>query len=731
MSKYLLSLIILLLFSVSACFADWEHSNQLKIGNFKAFAKANNGILAVSYGKGVYLTTNDGQDWIEKNNGLFDVYANTVASIGNNLFLGTWDAGVFISKDGGESWELSNKGMSKFDVTSFLTIGNKIFASSRDGVIYMSEDVGLNWISKSNGIPNYAKILNLKNIDNKISACTDVGLFQSSDYGETWQIENTFKAFSSVTSILQDGNDLFVGTNKGIFHSSDLGINWTEKKIGLTNFNITSISESNKVILISTFGGGVFKSTNNGDKWLPVNLSLKDSLINSIEIIDNYVFATTFKNGVFKASTREFGISKNGDNWRPTGQAILNKYGIKSIRKFIVTDSLLIIGTDQGVFVSKDDGYSWIERNNASKLKGVIDLAYSNKNLIVSKRDENGYNYEMLISTNYGENWANNKVGFPTNPEVITIAIDQNNTTINQDYLFVYALNLSVVSIAGIYRSNNNGINWERKVLNLPFGNGDINLVKQVREIKLDNGIVYACFGESGLFTSSNLGDSWYEKNNGLVNQRDKNTNSISFFKDKLFLHTYNGVFFSKSNVNISFTPYSIPSVTKINCLEETSNSLLIAGTSDGIFYTDSLMKDWYPNNSGLNLSKLSAGLLVVKDKYIYAQTDDGIYKADLKSFTLPTSIEEETTVYNTNNNISISPNPSSNTINIVRNNMYFDVNIQVKYVITSMNGEKVLEFENTDESFEIRTNKLSNGVYIITANQGNKSQCNSFVISK
>lgn len=723
MSKYLLSLIILLLFSVSACFADWDHSNQLKIGNFKAFTKANNGILAVSYGKGVYLTTNDGQDWIEKNNGLFDVYVNTVASIGNNLFLGTWDSGVFISKDGGESWELGNKGMSKFDVTSFLAIGNKIFASSRDGVIYMSEDDGLNWQSKSNGIPNYAKIINLKIIDNKISACTDVGLFQSSDFGETWQIENTFKVFTNVTSILRDGNDLFVGTNKGIFQSSDLGINWTEKKIGLTNFNITSISESNKVILISTFGGGVFKSTNNGDKWLPVNLSLKDSLINSIEIINNYVFAATLKNGVFKASTREFGISNKGDNWRPTGQSILNKYGIKSIRKFIVTDSLLIIGTDQGVFVSKDDGYSWIDKNNTSNLKGVIDLAYSNNNLIVSKRDESGFNgkSEMLISTNYGNTWTNSKVGYSDNPEVVSL-------TINQSHLFVFARRFD---LTGIYRSINNGLTWERKVLNLPITDNNNNFVKQVNSIKINNGIVYACFAEKGLFASSNMGDSWYEKNNGLVNLYDKNTYSISFFKDKLFLHTYDGIFFSKSNVNISFTPYSIPNVTKINCLEETSNSLLIAGTNDGIFYTDSLMKDWYPMNLGLNPSKLSTGLIVTKDNYVYAQTNDGIYKADLKSFTMPTSIEKETIDYETNYKFSISPNPASNTIKIVRNNEYFVSNGKVKYVITSINGEEVLEFENSGESFEISISNLTSGTFYITATQGNKSQINSFVVTR
>jgi hypothetical protein len=84
------------------------------------FAGTNNG--------GVYMTNNNGANWILVNNGIPTQYISSLISSGVNLFAGT-AAGAYFSANNGTSWISKNQGISSTDSITALTIsGNYIFA---------------------------------------------------------------------------------------------------------------------------------------------------------------------------------------------------------------------------------------------------------------------------------------------------------------------------------------------------------------------------------------------------------------------------------------------------------------------------------------------------------------------------------------------------------------------------------------------------------------------------
>ena len=71
-----------------------------------------------------------------------DIWALTIN--GENIFAGTFDDGIFLSTDNGLNWTEVNNGLDGKEVRSFAISGNKIFAGTRSG-LFTSSDNGANW----------------------------------------------------------------------------------------------------------------------------------------------------------------------------------------------------------------------------------------------------------------------------------------------------------------------------------------------------------------------------------------------------------------------------------------------------------------------------------------------------------------------------------------------------------------------------------------------------------
>ncbi len=80
--------------------------------------------------------------WIQTN-GNFGIEhrVNEIVIIDQNIFVGTWGAGIFLSTDDGLNWIERNNGLTSLIVRKIVVHGTKIFAATRKGV-FISTDNG-------------------------------------------------------------------------------------------------------------------------------------------------------------------------------------------------------------------------------------------------------------------------------------------------------------------------------------------------------------------------------------------------------------------------------------------------------------------------------------------------------------------------------------------------------------------------------------------------------------
>ena len=107
----------------------------------------------VTYGNdGVYRSIDSCKSWLEVMNGVTDNNVLLLAINGSNLYLGTGSKGLFLSTNNGDDWTNLNNGLTG-DVWSIAFKNSNIFASTGHGV-YLSTNDGADWTNVSDGLTN-------------------------------------------------------------------------------------------------------------------------------------------------------------------------------------------------------------------------------------------------------------------------------------------------------------------------------------------------------------------------------------------------------------------------------------------------------------------------------------------------------------------------------------------------------------------------------------------------
>ena len=270
----LLILVFAYLFTQNS-YSEWEKANggkELPDSTALSAILTNGNTIIAATTKGIYYSTNNGEDWLQKNNGLeLPIEINTLGIKGNNYFIGTMD-GIFSSSDNCDSWIKSDNGINSESVYGFLVIGNNILAATTGGV-FVSANNGNNWTPKNQGLPEYEPVNCFAVNGSIIFAGTDAGVYSSTNNGDNW----TFKNFQQkVLSMVIHKNRLYIsgdGAYTGVHLSTDNGNSWNECNTGL------DISHSTKYFLLtagdSVFAGGyttgVYVTNDNGKNWLQYN----------------------------------------------------------------------------------------------------------------------------------------------------------------------------------------------------------------------------------------------------------------------------------------------------------------------------------------------------------------------------------------------------------------------------------------------------------------------------
>jgi hypothetical protein len=205
------------------------------------------------------------------------------------VFHGDFGGGeVWVTTDGGDTWENRTDGLPgtpvnavNYDGTRLLVGGGQNFGSQDLG-LYTSDDLGVTWTPLHD--PSWPLLVVTSIAVDPADAQTIVvttdgaGVNRTHDGGATWDIgvgDTGALAAQSVRYAPASSSTLFVGANSlGVFASSDGGDDFSASSSGISELSLYSIAASpaDPLQLAVAFqgpnNGGVFSSADGGATWI-------------------------------------------------------------------------------------------------------------------------------------------------------------------------------------------------------------------------------------------------------------------------------------------------------------------------------------------------------------------------------------------------------------------------------------------------------------------------------
>ncbi len=477
-------------------------------------------------------------------------------------------------------WKQLNVGQPG-EVHTIASFGNNVFAGTPAG-IYRSTDQGSSWINVSSF---YARCFTVKGPE--IFAGTYInGIVFSNDEGITWSMTDT-SLHKEIDAIIVNGNYIFAG-GSGMFRSTDNGASWEiiQNGLGFGQTTVTGLSVTEGKILASTFAG-VVVSTDNGNSWSTlVSTNSTNQVTNCVTVIDSTVLVG-WPGGIIRSTD-------NGRSWNePSGW-------INTSATFYITgdSSRIYAGTISGVHLSSDDGITWTPIDSGFPSEQAWSVAAKDTILF------GGTNSGVYQSTNKGNSWTFSSQGI-SGWDVDYIAGTGN------DIFTVMANPISGSQL--LYRSVDNGNTWALDTS--LHGSG-------IQSITVTDLYVYA-ITNSGIFASSDNGDSWAPINGGVMDTAyplklvKSGTNLIvtSQGAGKIFLSSDNGTSWKNVGTNIP----------QIGAVAIAGQNVYAANwgdwthSNDGLYLSTDNGENWTQINDSLkNLSSLAAnGTYIIAGRYV------------------------------------------------------------------------------------------------------------------
>lgn len=321
---------------------------------------------------GVYVSTNNGNSWALRNDGLIPRFTTSIAVAGSDVVVGTSGGGVFRSSNAGTTWSRSSGGLVKSWMTnvSFFSGGVEWQAGTRGGGFFVSSDSGFSWSPRNSGFENVystASVLQFATRGSSWFAGTeDDGLYKSTDNGASWS--RTFLGVRvACTGIATRGTtDVFMTqeVTDGAYRSTDDGESWDQIMSGFTTFAATCVAIGGAgTVFVGGSAGNVLRTTNNGTNWLSSPLG-GNAVARHLRFVGNTMFAGT-TNGVYRSTN--FGVA-----WSPSNT------GMEGVEvDFIAiqdTARLFASSRDSGLYVSTNSGQTWRSSNDGLptlRLRGI------------------------------------------------------------------------------------------------------------------------------------------------------------------------------------------------------------------------------------------------------------------------------------------------------------------------------------------------------------------------
>lgn len=481
---------------------------------------------------GILMKIKDGQGIADLSSGLPRSVLDIEIDVNNPsvLYVTTHIHGVFKSTNGGDSWEQLDDRGTGLPRTGFYDIDVDPMNSS---TLYATALCG--------ELPDYMLPAGVENLEGRC------GVYKSIDGGQHWaHILETISEAKGIDVDPNDSNNLYVADMMGgVWVSNNGGQNWRQENTGLGSISMTSVKIKDDYIYASTQGSGVYSGIVNSDRsitWDTFRSNKPKAEVLNIQIeVDlsnpNRVYASAYPGGLLRSD--DGGLHWNDKNFL-TPSIEVDDPNIQGYYSFAINPSypdIVWLGVyGKGMFVSYDGmDYNMFASGRNNEMMGkkitkvVVNPANPNE-VYVSSEDG------IFMTNDNGETWNEMNEGLPTK-DVFTLAIGSDGklyagTRGYGVFRFISGewCQTPTLSNFGVFWST-----WERPL----YQYSDMLINPENPDI------MYLSSFPTGIYKSVDGGETWKESNIGFIDDGTDGIFSLTFHpynKDIIYAGTYNGI---------------------------------------------------------------------------------------------------------------------------------------------------------------------------------------------
>jgi photosystem II stability/assembly factor-like uncharacterized protein len=364
----------------STCAAMDTGSHYLYTG-----ARAPQGIFRSADTAATFISVSAG---FPSKGGTYPVFtALEVMSLGATVFAGTQENGVFVTTDFGATWTQRNIGLQAVSVKIIAAApnpsgGSTVFAGSLGPNSFMSQNSGATWTGMNiDAITSLAAFSNTSGGYDIFAGTGGKAVFRSTDNGANWTQVGSGLTDSTIRVIAKSGTVLFAGTlTKGVFRSPDNAATWTPVNSGLTSVHVMSLavdsfSSGGIVRLYAGTAGGIFMSGDGGNSWISLPGTSWTNGDIALAVCPSpgeaaVVFAGTWTSGLYMSTDTGHTWTNTGIG-QPAANAVVYTFCVVSG----ASGPTVFAGTGTGLFATNNRGKNWSTLNAGLGHPAISSLA--------------------------------------------------------------------------------------------------------------------------------------------------------------------------------------------------------------------------------------------------------------------------------------------------------------------------------------------------------------------
>ena len=550
----------------------------------------------------------------------------------NVLYIGTYNAGVFKSIDGGISWRPIHNGLERAAIISLIISPSNpdtLYAGTHWGGIYKTHDGGDHWYAINEGFddPSAGRsyiIVNPQDSSHFFSTA-EFKLYESFNAGETWnRVQESTCPCGIINLVIHPSEpQTLIAASwlteecgaSGIYLSEDGGKTWEYSEL-----ERDARSEPQHLLVIDNLSGSiVYATADTAEDGERLFISMDGGRSWSRSTLDDSCTALAIhpqdESIAYCAARRDNLLLKTSDTGRSWQTLIKPETGVVKDITFGSSDDKTLFLGGQGLFMSTDDGFSWIEYSDGlgnSRIEVAFE-SFEPSSLFTENIGEGG-GRQLFLSSDGGHSWK-------------SLAKEGFYTAFDADHETIYHLG-NWHREGGILISSDRGETWTRI-------DGPATSLRGIAAHPIEEGIlyVYAHNQPPFLYISSDGGATW-QGANGIRDMR---------YPDLYFDHNQGEVVYAVSvgtkidrsdDAGMNWTScegteivHYANSNTRFAVHPQDYDRLYLASWGGGVYVSEDGCQSWQTSNEGLDsLYVNTIAIDPLSPDTIYIGTDNGAY---------------------------------------------------------------------------------------------------------